>query len=150
MFSQSLTTATLRHANVRLILVWTPVDQDLDGQRVARHMASEACKREPPDGLDRVQPLSRRTGPGVARFNNGKISDGLAPSSPTSAGVYWVKTPSPTPAVTLSSSPRSTTNTIRFGPNLSTRRTTSAVLQVATDHAFTSTYTQRFRPNDPP
>ncbi|KAH9020223.1 hypothetical protein EDB85DRAFT_533549 [Lactarius pseudohatsudake] len=58
MFSQSLSTVTLRHANVRFILVWTPVDQDLERQRVARHMASEACKREPPDGLDRVQSAS--------------------------------------------------------------------------------------------
>ncbi|KAH8993209.1 hypothetical protein EDB86DRAFT_2805770 [Lactarius hatsudake] len=31
-----------------------------------------------------------------------------------------------------------------------TRRTTSTALQVATDHAFTGTYSRRFRPNDPP
>ncbi|KAH8991201.1 hypothetical protein EDB92DRAFT_1798332 [Lactarius akahatsu] len=31
-----------------------------------------------------------------------------------------------------------------------TRRTTSTALQIAVDHAFTGTYVQRFRTNDPP
>jgi hypothetical protein len=55
MFHQALTTLTLHHRATRFYLVWTPVDADLEGQRVARVIAAEACLQDPPEGLHKVQ-----------------------------------------------------------------------------------------------
>lgn len=38
-----------------VILTWVPNDDDLDGNLLARNLASEACWDSPPNGLDRVQ-----------------------------------------------------------------------------------------------
>ena len=54
-FHQSLTTLTTIQPHTRYFLVWTPVDEQLEGQRVARVVAKEACLYTPPDGLHKVQ-----------------------------------------------------------------------------------------------
>ena len=38
-----------------VFLTWVPNDDDLDGNLLARNLASEACWDSPPNGLDRVQ-----------------------------------------------------------------------------------------------
>lgn len=47
MFHQALTTITLRHRATRYYLIWTPVDMELEGQGLARHIALEACRTVP-------------------------------------------------------------------------------------------------------
>ncbi|KAH8976759.1 hypothetical protein EDB86DRAFT_3094546 [Lactarius hatsudake] len=54
-FHQSLTTLSLRHSDLRLFLVWTPVNAELEGHWMARERETEACKRNPPEGLNCVQ-----------------------------------------------------------------------------------------------
>ncbi|KAH8979328.1 hypothetical protein EDB92DRAFT_1821071 [Lactarius akahatsu] len=58
MFHQVLTVLSLRHANFRLFLVWTPVDTELGGQWLARDWAAQGCTRDPPDGLNRINSAS--------------------------------------------------------------------------------------------
>ena len=58
LFHQSLTTLTTNQPHVRYFLVWTLVDEHLEGQRVARVIAKEACLYTPPDSLHKVQSAS--------------------------------------------------------------------------------------------
>ena len=48
-------TLTTNQPHARYFLVWTPVDEHLEGQWVARVIAKEACLYTPPDGLHKVQ-----------------------------------------------------------------------------------------------
>jgi hypothetical protein len=52
---QSLTTITLHHSYVRYQLVWTSLDEELEGQMVTRTLALEASRIDPLDGANRVQ-----------------------------------------------------------------------------------------------
>ena len=57
-FHKALTLLCLLHRNVSFFLVWAPDDDELEGQRQASTLATEACWRDPPNGLDRIQSAS--------------------------------------------------------------------------------------------
>ena len=54
-FHQSLTMLTLCHLELTYILVWTPLDDELLGQRKARAWAQVASNMDPPGYENRVQ-----------------------------------------------------------------------------------------------
>ena len=58
MFHQSLTTLTLQHPDLLYILVWTPLDEELDRQQKAQEWALEASRMDPPDGSNHVQSMA--------------------------------------------------------------------------------------------
>ena len=166
LFHQSLTTLTTHQPHVRYFLVWTPVDEQLEGQRVARVIAKEACLYTPPDGLHKVQSASFQKARArerafqqwaqewyLARAQNtlqlhatGRPLDGAAFThaicEPPSGGNHplWEAAVE----VEKDDMGRKTRK-----PKYS-RRTTSTALQLAVDHAFTGSYAARFRPTDPP
>ncbi|KAH9169233.1 hypothetical protein EDB89DRAFT_2073183 [Lactarius sanguifluus] len=167
MFHQSLTTLSLRHANVRFYLVWTPVDENLEGQQVARHRAVEACKRDPPQGLDRVQSAAfqkdRARRRAFQQWNDKWLGDTLIPEfnrrvlgeAAVSHHHHYLITAPPAhdkhhPLWTAATDMEHDANGKKTKTLKFTRRTTSTALQVATDHAFTGTYARRFRPSYPP
>jgi hypothetical protein len=49
-FHRALTNLILRHSYVSYYLVWSPVDSDLEGFRMASTWASTACLHDPPMG----------------------------------------------------------------------------------------------------
>ena len=55
MFHQSLTMLTLRHPDLLYILVWTPLENELEGQQKERNWALKASKLEPLDRSNCVQ-----------------------------------------------------------------------------------------------
>ena len=166
LFHQSLTTLTSTHAHIRYFLVWTPVDELLEGQRVACVLAKEACLYTPPDGLHKVQSAAFQKARArerafqqwaqewyFARAQNalqlratGRPLDGAAFThailEPPSGGNHplW----DAAVEVEKDNMGRKTRK-----PKYS-RRTTSMALQLAVDHAFTGSYVARFRPLDPP
>ena len=160
LFHQSLTTLTSTHPHVRYFLVWTPVDDDLEGQQVARVLAKEACLYTPPDGLHKVQSAAFQKARARERAfqqwaqewylawaqntlqlnATGRPLDGAAFTyailQPPSGGNH----PLWDAAVEVEKD--------EFGrktrkPKYS-RRTTSTALQLAIDHAFTSSYVAHF------
>jgi hypothetical protein len=54
-FHHALTLLTLCHSSVSFYLVWSPVDGNLEGFRLASTWASAACWHKPPNRLDHVQ-----------------------------------------------------------------------------------------------
>jgi hypothetical protein len=166
MFHQALTTLTLHHRATRFYLVWTPVDADLEGQRVVRVIAAEACLQDPPEGLHKVQSAAYQKARARERaFNKweqdyhfdrarnalqlratGLPLDGAAfthaITSPPSGGnhLLWKA------AVAVETDKHGRKTRRPKYP----RRVTSTALQLAVDHAFTGSYAARFRPSDPP
>jgi hypothetical protein len=166
MFHQALTTLTLHHRATRFYLVWTPVDADLEGQRVARVIAAEACLQDPPEGLHKVQSAAYQKARARERaFNKweqdyhfdraknalqlratGLPLDGAAfthaITNPPSGGNHplWKA------AVAVETDEHGRKTRRPKYP----RRVTSTALQLAVDHAFTGSYAARFRPSDPP
>jgi hypothetical protein len=166
MFHQSLTTITLRHSYVRYHLVWTPLDEELEGQKEARTRALEASRIDPPDGYNRVQSAAfqkKRARDNayfrwsqewyLARAKNklqlsatGLPLDGHAHTHAILAPPDGRNHPLWSKAVDCERD-----NKGRRIPSrpLYTRRTTSTTIQLAVDHAFTGSYAKRFRPSDP-
>ncbi|KAH8997837.1 hypothetical protein EDB86DRAFT_2828689 [Lactarius hatsudake] len=157
-FHQSLTTISL---------LWTPVDENLEGQQVARHRAVEACKRDPPQGLDRVQSAAfqkdRARRRAFQQWNDKWLANNLIPefnrrvlgAEALSHHLRYLITQPPShdkhhPLWTAATDMECDANGKKTKTLKFTRRTTSTALQVATDHAFTGTSARRFRPSDPP
>ena len=55
LFHFSLTSFTLTHPSSSIVLEWAPLDYTLESQMRALALAKEACKLEPPEGLDQIQ-----------------------------------------------------------------------------------------------
>ena len=55
MFHQSLTTLTLHHPGLTYVLVWTPLDDELSGQREAMAWAQVASNMDLPGDKNRIQ-----------------------------------------------------------------------------------------------
>ena len=166
LFHQSLTTLTTNQPHVRYFLVWTPIDERLEGQRVARVLAKEACLYTPPDGLHKVQSAAFQKARArerafqqwaqewhFARAQNalqlratGQPLDGAAFTYAICEAPSGGNHPLWDAAVEVEKDDlgRKTRK-----PKYS-RRTTSTAFQLAVDHAFTGSYAARFRPADPP
>ena len=52
---KALTTFFLIHRDVRLILAWSPKNDDLFPDRLSRDLAAKAASEFPPSGMDSVQ-----------------------------------------------------------------------------------------------
>ena len=55
MFHQSLTMLTLHHPELTYVLVWSPLDDELSGQREARAWAQVASNMDPPEDENHIQ-----------------------------------------------------------------------------------------------
>ncbi|KAH8985306.1 hypothetical protein EDB92DRAFT_2028806 [Lactarius akahatsu] len=163
MFYQALTILSLRHANFHLFLVWTPVDAELGGQWLAWDWVAQGCTRNPPDGVNRINSASFQKARVrtlafnawghrwyanrlIPVFRSQVLGEPLSfhqtytdifPPDPKHPHPLWQQA---TAAEKLPSGRRQPRHTCH---------TTSTLMQVATDHAFTGTYVQRFHTNDP-
>ena len=61
-FHKALTTFFLSHRDVRLILAWSPKNDDLRSDLLARTLAAEASLEFPPEGMDSVQSAAYQKG----------------------------------------------------------------------------------------
>ncbi|KAH8988783.1 hypothetical protein EDB83DRAFT_2615886 [Lactarius deliciosus] len=143
LFHFSLTTLCTIHRNTSIVLVWTPTDHELEGQTVARHKATEACRCDPPGGVEHVQSAAYQKDcarqkafqewAAVWEKRQGEIRAGQRAAS------FADK-------ITLTKPPDGNNHPLW---SAATERTTTA-LQITVDHAFTGSYATRFRPADPP
>jgi hypothetical protein len=165
-FHKALTLLTMRHRQVSYFLVWAPADDSLEGHNLAVEAAKQASWGLPPDGMDRVQSAAFQKSRArekaftawehefglercLAQFRlrwTGDSGEGHAHrekiiTEPPSGSNHplWV-------AATDVEKDEFGRKTKR---PLYSRRTTSAAIQLAVDHAFTGSYAKRFRPSDP-
>ncbi|KAH9162694.1 hypothetical protein EDB89DRAFT_2024606 [Lactarius sanguifluus] len=164
MTNQALTTLAMRFSNFRLFLVWTPVDAELGGQMLARDWAAQGCTRDPPDGLNKINSASfQKARARTLAFNawghrwhanrlipvfRSRVLGEALPFHQCYSDIHPPDPKHPHPLWQLAVAAEKLPNGRRRAKH--TRRTTSTIMQVATDHAFTGTYVQRFRTNDPP
>ena len=66
-FHKALTTFFLSHRDVRLILAWSPKNDDLRGNLLSRTLAAEASQEFPPEGMDSAQSAAYQKGRAKAR-----------------------------------------------------------------------------------
>ena len=66
-FHKVLTTFFLTHRNVRLILAWSPRNDDLRSDLLTRTLAAEASQEFPPEGMDSIQSVAFQKGRAKAR-----------------------------------------------------------------------------------
>jgi hypothetical protein len=157
------------HREVHLVLCWAPKDDDLEGDRMARSLATAACSRnlaDLPNGMDRILSAAYQKDRArrrafhqweleyqLARVRNdlqvsatGTPLDGAAYQYMISQPPSKVNHPLWSAAVTMEKD--------KWGRKtrcpLFTQWTTSTALQLAVDHAFTGSYVSRFRPLDHP
>jgi hypothetical protein len=167
-FHCALTTYFSLHGGL-ITLCWAPKDDSLEGNWMARSLASQVCSRgtvDLPNSMDRIlsaafqKDRARRAAfhqweleYKVARTRNalhiestGSSLDGAAYQYAISQPPSKVNHPLWSAAVAMEKDERGR----KTRRPLFTRRTTSTALQLAVDHAFTGSYARRFRPNDPP
>jgi hypothetical protein len=166
-FHRALTLLTLRHSQVSIFLVWAPSDDTLPGLTLAHDAALAASWNTPPDGMDRIQSAAFQKDRArkkafanwerefglercLAQFRlrwTGDSGEGHAfregiIKEPPSVGHH--------PLWAAATEVEKDENGKKTRIPKYSRRTTSAALQLAVDHAFTGSYTKRFRPADPP
>jgi hypothetical protein len=167
-FHHALTTLFSLH-NRRITLCWAPKDDSLEGNLMARSLASQACSRERadlPNSMDRIllatfqKDHARRAAfrqweleYKAARTRNtlhiesyGSPLDGAAYQYAISQPPSEVNHPLWSATVTMEKDKQGR----KTRRPIFTWRTTSTAFQLAVDHAFTGSYAKRFRPNDPP
>jgi hypothetical protein len=167
-FHRALTYFFSNHKGL-ITLCWAPKDDALEGDWLARSLASQACRwdhADLPDGMDRIlsaafqKDCARRKAfhqweleYKAARTCNilhiestGAPLDGAAYQYAISQPPSEVNHPLWSAAVALEKDERGQ----KTRRPLFTWRTTSTALQLAVDHAFTGSYARRFRPTDPP
>ena len=167
-FHKALTSFFLIHRDVRLILAWSPKNEDLYPDRLARELAAEAANEFPPSGMDSVQSAAYQKDRArrhafaqweeeyhlnrmleVAKTN--WLGVGVCP--PRFAYSHAIITG---PSVTHHPLWRESTTRVPATPGSKKkvfkyrRCTTATALQLAVDHAFTGSYAKRFWPKDPP
>ena len=161
LFHHSLTSFFSRHKDPRFILVWTPRDEELEGQTMARSCAQETCKQEPPGGLAIVNSAAFQKDQARIRAYEEWAQDWHKDQAARRTGQ---KPRSYAYEHTLTRPPDGNNHALwsaavdmvkddrgrKTRKPVYKRRTTSTALQVAVDHAFTGTYVTRFRTNDPP
>ncbi|KAH9158462.1 hypothetical protein EDB89DRAFT_1917717 [Lactarius sanguifluus] len=166
MFHQSLTTLVLCHPHLLFHLVWSPRDEELEGQNVAHHHARNAAQLDPPEQhhfhsaafqkrrawaeafhkwafdwhLARVEGQWQEITRGLPLEGHAHTHVLLRPPDGNNHPLW-------TAATDCECDDKNRKILSRL---LYKRRTTSTALQLAVDHTFTGSYTQRFRPNDPP
>ena len=164
-FHRALTFITTHFPNTHYFLVWTPRDVDLEGQQMARAWAHAACLADPPNGFNCIQSAAFQKDRARTRaYENwavdfyweqlkhqflstwtGRGSLGEAYTHALTNPPDSFNHPLWTAAVAME---RDEFNRPTKTPKY-TRRTTSTLLQLTVDHAFTGSYARRFRLADP-
>jgi hypothetical protein len=167
-FHHALTTFFSTHRG-HITLCWAPKDDSLEGNWLARSLASQVCRRgsaDLPDGMNRIllaafqKDCTRKRAfhqweldYRLARTRNaqhiestGTPLDGAAYQYAISQTPSEVNHPLWSAAVTMEKDKQGR----KTRRPLFTWRTTSTAFQLAVDHAFTGSYARRFRPADPP
>jgi hypothetical protein len=168
-FHKALTTFFSSHKDVQLVLCWAPKDDDLEGDWMARSLATAACQRslaDLPNGIDRILSAAYQKDRAhrrafhqweldyhLARAHNdlqisatGLPLDGAAYQYTISQPPSEVNHPLWSATVAMEKDKRGRKTQRPLFP----RRTTSTVFQLAIDHAFTGSYASKFRPLDLP
>ena len=166
-FHKALTTFFLIHRDVRLVLVWSPKNDDLRSDLLSRTLAAEASLEFPPEGMDSIQSAAYQKGRAKARafqqwerqYRHNRMQEefrtrwlGVVAAPPRFCYQHAISDPPSIHHHPLWKEATSLTKKVagqRRKPKY-TRRTTSTALQLAVDHAFTGSYARRFRPSDPP
>jgi hypothetical protein len=168
-FHRALTTFFLSHRDVHIILCWAPRDDELEGSRLASFLATGACRvdlAELPNGMDRVQSAAYQKDRAhrwaflnwekdywLARTHNDLQVNVTGLSLDGAAYQYVISQPPSEknhPLWSAATAMEKDKQGRKTRCPLFSRRTTSTTLQLAVDHAFTGSYTKRFRPLDPP
>ena len=165
---KALTTFFLTHRDVRLVLAWSPKNDDLSLDLLAHQNAAEACLEFPPQGMDSIQLAAYQKSRAhiqaydqwAHKYNQERLTEsartgwlGVELAPPRFAYTHTLVDP---PSIHNHPLWREATKRMRdpSGKKLRrpqyTRRTTSTALQLAVDHAFTGSYAAKFRPSDPP
>ena len=166
-FHKALTTFFLSHRDVRIILAWSPKNDNLRSDLLARTLAAEASQEFPPEGMDSIQSAAFQKGRAKARafqqwerqYRHNRMQEefrtrwlGVVEAPPRFCYQHAISEPPSIHHHPLWKEATKLTKKIagqRRRPKY-TRRTTSTALQLAVDHAFTGSYARRFRPSDPP
>ena len=165
-FHKALTTFFLIHRDIRLILAWSPKNNDLHSDLLAHTLAAEASQEFPPSGLDSIQLAAYQKGKAKVQvfeqWERKYRHDWMQEEFCTTWLESIVAPPRFTYQHTITESPsiqhhllwkevttKAKLPTACKGPKYK-RQTTSTALQLVVDHAFTGSYARRFRPADPP
>src|SRR6202046_4969292 len=166
LFHRALTALTLRF-HFQLVLCWSPVDDVLERQNTARTLALGASRLDPPDTADhhlRTASFQKKQARSAAfsrwatewyrkRMNESFILSTTGFNTASHAYRYAIISPPDGANHPLwrmaTDCKRDAKGRKLLTQPLYSRRTTSTAFQLATDHAFTGTYSQRFRPSDP-
>ena len=167
-FHKALTTFFLIHRDVRLILAWSPKNDDLFPDRLARELAAEAANEFPPSGMNSIQSAAYQKDRARRRAFSQWEEEYHLNRMMEAAKTNWlgvdicpprfayshaiISAPSVThhplwkeATTRVPATPGSKKKVFKYR-----RRTTATALQLAVDHAFTGSYAKRFRPKDPP
>ena len=167
-FHKVLTNFFLIHRDVRLILAWSPKNEDLFPDRLTRELATEAALEFPPSGMDSVQSTAYQKDRARRRAFSQWEEEYHINCMLEAAKTIWLGVDVCPPCFAYShaiiSAPsinhhplwRECTTRIPATPGSKKRVfkyrrcTTATALQLAVDHVFTGSYAKRFRPKDPP
>ena len=167
-FHKALTTFFLTHRDMRLILAWSPKNEELYPDRLARELAAKAANEFPPSGMDSVQSAAYQKDRARRRAFSQWEEEYHTNRMLEAAKTIWLGVDVCPPCFAYShaiiSAPSITHHplwkecTTRVPATQGSkkkvfkyrRRTTATALQLAVDHTFTGSYTKRFRPKDPP
>ena len=160
-FHKALTTFFLSHRDIRLVLAWSPKNDDLALDLTTRNCAAEACLEFPPQGMDSIQlaayQKSRARTKAFSEWEHKYLQDHLADSACTG----WLGAELAPPRFAC-------THTLVKPPSIhnhplwreATKRMTDnggkklkwppTAFQLAVDHPFTVSYAAHFWPSDPP
>ena len=167
-FHKALTTFFFTHRDVRLVLTWSPKNDDLYPDRLVRELAAEAASEFPPSGMDLVQSAAYQKDQARCRaftqweeeYHTNRMLEvaktiwlGVDVCPPRFAYSHAIISP---PSITHHPLWRECTTRVPATPGSKKkvfkyrRRTTATALQLVVDHAFTGSYARRSRPKDPP
>ena len=167
-FHKALTTFFLLHRDMRLILAWSPKNEDLYPDHRATELATEAAMEFPLSGMDSVQSAAYQKDQAQRRAFTQWEEEYHTNHMLETAKTIWLGVDVCPPcfayshalitAPSINHHPlwRECTTRVPFTPGSKKkvfkyrRCTTATALQLAVDHAFTGSYTKRFRPSDPP
>ena len=167
-FHRALTTFFLNHRDVRLILAWSPKNDDLYPDLLARELAAEAASEFPPLGMDSIQSAAYQKDRARCRAFSQWEEEYHTNCMLEAAKTIWLGVDVCPPrfayshaiitAPSINHHPLWKECTIRVPATPGSkkkvfkyrRRTTATALQLAVNHAFTGSYAKRFRPKDPP
>ena len=160
-FHEALTLFSLSHKDTRIVLTWSPKNNDLSYDLLVRTLAAEAALSFPDSGLKSMNSAAYQKSVARSRAfkawevqyqrtlcveqfnaNNGiprrfAYTHTLVDGPSTHNHPLWRE------------ATKSTKHMGRKKP-IYHRRQTSTAFQLAVDHAFTGSYAKRFRPSDPP